>query len=382
MTKLIRLSIVFIVLASSQMAVSAPLICEWKNVKMTESVSAETLKSYYEKLKAECDYTLEMSKVASKLASVKRPIENLNYYQGLRYVDLYSYEKARKENVPLNVVYQIKKEDYSVPVAQRSHLVWDNWTAGINTLPAVKNNLLAGQPFTLEMLMNIHKSFYTADESGEYGKVFSPGTLKPSNTPEISWALKEKIDETAANVNSINQFYVQLGLQPEAIVSNFDDYQTPDNKFQYSKVDTSFVQILAVKDGDLKPSHPAYIQAHMQQLERFVTYMIQKARVGRALTFNGHLFTPLEFALFVQQTLVRIHGFYDGNGRTSRYMQDLILALFDMPFISSGNIQANDMTSVLADYYKQAADSNLFQIQQLNSCTDKNNQNFDCQSIN
>lgn len=360
-----RLLIVFSVLATAQLAAATPRICQWENIQLTENIDATTLKAYYEKLKNECQYTLEMDKVKDKLALAGRPIENTNYYQGLRYVDRYSYEKARKENVPLDVVFQIKKEDYAVPVDLRSHLVWNNWTAGINTLPSVKATLLSGQPFTLKMLSSIHKSFYTADESGEYGKVFYPGVLKTKDIGEISWPITQKLEETTANVNSINQTYVQLELQPE---DHFDS--------------ASFPQILLVKNGTLAPSHPAYIYYHMKNFENFVNDMIQKARMGKALTWKGQIFTPMEFALFVQQTVVRIHGFYDGNGRTSRYMQDLILSLFDMPFLPSGDIQSEDMTSTLPAYYKQAGLACNYQIQQLNLCADKNYQNFDCQSIN
>ena len=53
-----------------------------------------------------------------------------------------------------------------------------------------------------------------------------------------------------------------------------------------------------------------------------------------------------------------------------------------MPFISSGNLQADDMTSLFEDYYQQATQSNNEQINKLQSCSDEDNQSFDCRAIN
>lgn len=352
------------VLLITKVALAAgPLVCEWQNLKVTESINKNALKSYYAKLESECDYTKSMMKVSQKLAAAGRPMERLNYYQGLRYVDRYSFEKARKENVPLNVVFQIRKEDYEVPVSQRSHLVWDNWSKGINTLPTVKQQLLNGQTFNLEFFKQIHRSFYTADESGEYGMVLGPGTIKSAKDAEISWDLKTDEAQISENVDIINHMYLALGLEPQPFAAQ------------------GFTQIMVVQEGKLKPSHPAYSETHIKNLLSFLDHMVQNIRERKPLVWNGTIFTPRELALFVQQTIVRIHGFHDGNGRTSRYMQDLVLALFDMPFMPSGDLQHDDMTSLSNNYYEAATRASNHQVQALDACRDQSNQNFNCQFV-
>ncbi|AZZ36909.1 hypothetical protein CIK05_08935 [Bdellovibrio sp. qaytius] len=363
MKTIIALVTLSLAVLTSAQAMATPLVCAYKDIKLDEQINKTEAKAYYKKLEKECDYTKAMGRIASDLAAIKKPMNTLNYYQGLRYVDRYAYEKARKDNIPLNVVFQIKKEDYDVPVAQRSHLVWNNWTAGINTIPQYKQALLSGEAFTVDMFLSIHKTFYTQDESGEYGQVYSPGKLKNPNTPEISWPIKDHASDIKANLDIVNQMYLELGLQPAI-----------------SKDGVGFNQIIMATETDLKPSHPAYIRTHLKILANLVENMVQNIRDHRPLIWNGHVFTPIEFALFAQQTVVRIHGFYDGNGRMSRYLQDLILDMFDMPFIASGDLYADDMTSPLEDYYEKAMKSNSQQIDALESCRN-NSSNFNCETI-
>lgn len=364
MKNLVRFAVSFLVLIISQVALATPLVCSWQAVKVKDpSFSRSTLREYYRKVEFECEYTLKMNKVYQKLAEMGRPMGRLNYYQGLRYVDRYSYEKARRENVPLNVVFQIKPEDYAVPVSQRSHLVWDNWSKGIRTLHLVKDQLRNGQPLTLEFFKQIHRSFYTADESGQYGMVMGPGTIKSAKDAEISWDLKTNEAQIAENVGTINHLYLTLGLEPQPVAAQ------------------GFTQIMVVQNGQLKPSHPVYSETHIKNLLSFLDRMIQNIRERKPLVWNGKIFTPRELALFVQQTIVRIHGFHDGNGRTSRYMQDLVLALFDMPAIPSGDLQVDDMTMLSENYYELATRASEQQLQVLDACTDSRNQNFDCQLV-
>lgn len=372
MKNLVRFTASFTVLLITKVVVAAPLVCEWQNIKVTEPIAKESLKSYYDQLDSECEYAKSMAKVSQKLAAMGRPMERLNYYQGLRYVDRYSFEKARKENIPLNVIFQIKKEDYELPVGQRSHLVWDNWSKGINTLPVVKEQLLNGQPLTLEYFKQIHRSFYTADESGEYGMVQAPGTIKNARDAEISWTVKEENHKDIINsVESINSYYEMLNLLPSS--SGREGY------WQILKFEID--QLTPSHPAYLKPSHPAYSEAHVKILLSFLDRMIQNIRERKPLVQYRKIFTPRELALFVQQTIVRIHGFHDGNGRTSRYMQDLILAMFDMPAIPSGDLQVNDMTTRLEDYYELATRASNNQVNVLNACRDRDNQNFDCQFV-
>ena len=365
-----KASLSFIVLISltiAKSALAAPAICDLQNISIKGQFSSDVVDDYDSKLKKECRYTEKMQLIANDLQKMNRPMVNLNYYTGLRYVDRYSYEKAKKEQIPLAVVFQIKKEDYEKPVAQRSRLVWDNWTAGVQQISRIKQSIFSGKKIDLEYFLSVHKGFYTiGDESGEYGKVYQPGLLKDAYTSEINWTITQsKKNQIEPDIEKTNAFYEKMGLTPEFI----------PNK-------SAFKEIHRVEGEYLSPAHPVYIVAHIEKLIEFMNVMFEKAVAKKPLIWKDKVFTPLELALFIQQDIVRIHGFYDGNGRTSRLWQEVVLSLFDMPFISSGNLQADDMTLTLEEYYKQAADSNSQQIHVLESCTSKHNDSFDCQQIN
>lgn len=85
------------------------------------------------------------------------------------------------------------------------------------------------------------------------------------------------------------------------------------------------------------------IKKYLSWLSIFVDYNIQEYRQNRALV------APIELAAFVQKTLVSLHPFHDGNGRTSRVVQNLIMEEFNMPFVPGGDLQ-NDVMSKLSIY--------------------------------
>jgi hypothetical protein len=62
--------------------------------------------------------------------------------------------------------------------------------------------------------------------------------------------------------------------------------------------------------------------------------------------------SPVELAAFVQRWFVTIHPFSDGNGRTSRAVQDILLFGFELPFAPAGDLY-NDATIEWESYLEQ-----------------------------
>src|SRR5690606_34815876 len=118
--QVLRLFILFPVvlgnLIFSNIAYSSISICDWDQARIPSSISTEKLVPYFEKLKSECEYSQKFSELSQKLRAIGKHVEKLNYYQGLRYVDRYAYNQARKNNIPLPVVFQLKDEDYNLPI--------------------------------------------------------------------------------------------------------------------------------------------------------------------------------------------------------------------------------------------------------------------------
>lgn len=84
---------------------------------------------------------------------------------------------------------------------------------------------------------------------------------------------------------------------------------------------------LQVFVGDFTPPAAKELPEHMEQL-------VDWLNSEEALALH-----PIEFAALAHYRLVAIHPFYDGNGRTSRLLMNLILMQAGFPPVS---IEVND----------------------------------------
>lgn len=90
--------------------------------------------------------------------------------------------------------------------------------------------------------------------------------------------------------------------------------------------------------------------------------------------------SPLQFVARIQRSYVAIHPFRQGNGRMSRYLQDLILAKLDMPLIPGGYLQ-NDLSVSLKEYQSSTLLAVKNILSRLESCLDPKNKTLECQSL-
>jgi len=79
--------------------------------------------------------------------------------------------------------------------------------------------------------------------------------------------------------------------------------------------------------------------------------------------------SPIEFAAYIQKKFVSLHPFHEGVGRTSRYIQDLILGYFGLPYIPGnfGKLQ-EDVTLPTIDYIKETVASTSAILELLEGC--------------
>ena len=92
---------------------------------------------------------------------------------------------------------------------------------------------------------------------------------------------------------------------------------------------------------------------------------------------------PTEFAAAVQKWFVTIHPFSDGNGRTSRAIEDFILSSFKLPYAPGGDLQNDAMedydTYINNTYIKMDA-----MLTKLESCVDQykaGHVSFECRTV-
>ena len=76
---------------------------------------------------------------------------------------------------------------------------------------------------------------------------------------------------------------------------------------------------------------------HMFWMNAFIKTTLDSYTNGKPLM------APVEMAAMVQKWFVTVHTFADGNGRTSRAIQDMLLENFDLPFVPGGDLQNDAM---------------------------------------
>ena len=77
--------------------------------------------------------------------------------------------------------------------------------------------------------------------------------------------------------------------------------------------------------------------------------------------------TPLQVVADLQRRYIAIHPFHEGNGRMSRFIQDMLLQLFKLPPSPAGDLQS-DVLTTNAVYRKETVEAFKLAMTNLESC--------------
>lgn len=317
--------------------------------------------SYQQKLDQECALYKKYSSVRSKVAQFGANLEDISLYQVLRYVERDRYENAAATEIPVELIYQTTKAGYKLPQSQQSAEIWRNFAVGIRSLEPARDALMSGTPFTLKAFQAIHRGFYTEScESGDFAHIPNPGEFRPQQKNGNPWWKFDNLQaaQTAkAAVDLINAGYDNMALVPNV------DTEDHDREANYPL--RVILEKLEIHSGDDRIN-----PIHMKNLMVFLNKMMDQGRQNQHMVWRGRLLTPTELAFFVQQFYVHVHPFYEGNGRTSRFLQELIWTSFDMPHGSSGDLMDIDVLTPHRDYYLKAIQKTSEQMDQVEACVE------------
>ena len=368
-----------ILLATLALTLTAPAFaisdsCTLAKVALpAHKMSSEEVKSYQDKLAQECELTQNYRAIREKLQNkYKISLEKITEYQAMRFVVRADFERAKTSDTPIQKVYQIKRADYNLPVEQRSSVIWDNWEAGMTQLKKYRDKALAGHSFSIIDLMKVHEGFFTlSKEEGDDAWNPMEGLFKPAVMNDNYWWNFNSIDESAAAkkvVGEINAEYRKLGLTQDTGNDDLDNIlrvksalkrQPPEKKDVVEYVD-------AIYSGDSRANRD-----HVSSIFQFINATLALALENKHIVWNGQLLTPMEVAYLSQKFYVGVHPFAEGNGRTSRFILELLLTAFDMPHGSSGDLMSNDVLMNFKDYYDLAYKSNVKLIDKMNDCAEQ-----------
>ncbi len=311
-------------------------------------VSSLELSSYKEKMRSECELSEKYQQMMLKARKFGITLEHISEYQALRYVDRAFYEGARASNTPVPVIYQLRKADYQKDIAQRSTIIWDGFLIGARQLEVERARIADGGRLELQDLSRLQRGFYTlSDEAGDFSHTHTPGVMKPASPNDRHWwRLKaEEVDRVRSIVADVNETFAAYGFIKTGLAGLYGDV------FQNEIISVRPTEDggVGVYGGDSRAS-----QALLQNWLKLLNGALAQARAGQHMVWNNRLVTPAEVAMMSQQLFVDIHPFTEGNGRTSRLIQEMVLTLFGLPHGSSGDLMENDVLTRQSEYYSQA----------------------------
>ena len=340
--------------------------CDLRKISLPNSFTSTNAQVYYQRLDQECKLQNAFIETQKKLAEYEVRPENVTIYQALRYVDRGFYEAAKQNNTPVSLIYQRHKSDYA-SAETKTQDIWKNWSTGILQLELNVDRITQGQKFTLTDLQQVHRGFYQydpiantfkySDESGDFSHIPYPGKLKPAYDHDNPWWAFRTDEERLKNieiVNNVNNFYKNLGL-----LSNI------------SSSDPLVNNIFNIKDNSIYSGDTRANEQHVQDILNMVNTLLEQSRNGQHMIWQNKLFTPAELAFFVQQFYVRVHPFFEGNGRTSRFLQELIMRSFNLPHGSSGDLMNDDVLTEHDQYYQKAMNKTFDLLTEVNRCADE-----------
>lgn len=348
-----------LIYSSEAFSQSLPHVCSLKNQVVTSAlVTSEQIKQYHEQLQQECELAKKYEDLNAKALKKGLKATDFTEYQAMRFVQRTWFEKAKAENKPVEKTYQSFKETYKLNISEQTTSVWDNWAFGIQNLDYDLKRLASGELFSVTDLKKAHRNFFPfyplVTEKGDFAHEPYPGVLKArlfkANYDQEGywWVLQEsEVLSVEEKVKAINEYYQNLNIlaqAPEDVPSYVKDVlsvrQRPSRKNPAEVV-------WAIHSGsDIVNRDNVFLML------KTMNNLLLQARQGQPMQLGEILLTPAKLAFFIQQLYVRIHPFYEGNGRTSRYLQELIMLSFGLPHGASGDLMDDDVLTFDADYYK------------------------------
>lgn len=303
-------------------------------------------------------------------ASKQINIDEIAEYRVIRFVDRHNWERAK--------ISRIKPEQ----IYQPAPATWSVWDAGIREVirvGGVKGQLNNGFELNEDNIAYINKVLLFNEQMnlnikgqgtdstlkpGEYRKVTSTGVGFRSGGRDYSPMI-------AASEESMNRLQAHWeSLMGATFSSLLQSTGSPHHNGANLRSGMKANETLSFVS--YAPS--ANVPAALDWIKNFISLNLQRYRDGNPVL------SPMELATVAQKWFVSIHPFSDGNGRTSRAIQDLILAHFEMPFVPGGDLQ-DDATAVYEDYLQRTYAKTEALLTALELCLTVNTAAYHCQTV-
>lgn len=331
-------------------------------------LSAQACDEALKKFPRDCSIQDRFVALKNAYAAQGTNIDEIAEYRVIRFVDRYNWERAKDSQVKPKDIYKPSPDTW---------LVWDSGIREVMATAGGKNGLLNSYVLNEDTISVINRNLLTNQGMNIKDRI-TDQTLKPGEY--------RKPTNTGVGFQGGNKNYQAAIERSEASMDRFQQRWE-------SEMGATFSQLL--KEAGAQNVEGAHLRSGMSQAggAGFVSYApsseVQKEIewITNFIKINLEQYkkgtpvlSPMELATVVQKWFVSVHPFSDGNGRTSRAIQDVILANFDMPVVPGGDLQ-EDATAVYEDYMEETYKKTEKLLAALELCQTRNAEAFQCQTV-
>ncbi len=194
-----------------------------------------------------------------------------------------------------------------------------------------------GFRFRLSDLKALHKQVISKNITGAGDKLFftkglypNPGEFRNKGHLTSGFFVKKSWKYGRKEKKEIKSFE-ELGTNGKSLITS-TLVRLPGTKYYRGRV--KYVESKNV---------PKEMKAFFQELNSDTNNFFKSSKTLRA---------PIELVADAQRKYVAIHPFHEGNGRMSRYLQDILLEFIGLPYTLSGDLQ-EDIVNTKNNYRKQ-----------------------------
>lgn len=303
------------------------------------SVMAVACDDLLQQFPRDCSLQDRLRSVKAALKSKGVDADEVAEYRVLRFVDRYSWEKAKTARTAPDNIYN------------PAPATWEVWDAGMRQIFANPDIHMTDADFSaMNRVLLTNGSDNIKDPNTDRTK--KPGEFRTGNDLGIGFCHANVKDsnpilEKSSRSNMIfqNRWEQKTGMNFKQLMKE-NGALAPESASLQAKMTQSENPNCQAPNSWVNFIPTREVQQQLSWLRVFTETNLQLIRDGRAAA------SPIELAAFVQRWFVTIHPFSDGNGRTSRAVQDVLLAGFAMPFAPAGDLY-NDATTEWESYLEQ-----------------------------
>lgn len=296
-----------------------------------------------EKFSRDCWMQDRLAKIREEYAKIGVDVDEIGEYKVLRFIDRNSWEKAKTfKKAPLDI--------YDPAPA-----TWRVWERGIDSLFRNKQNkdvLFSQLSLDQNTFAHINTVLLTDGTTSIKDKITDqskkPGEFRSYSDKGVGFCAGNENESSyrmgiRRSEDSMERFQKRweslLGVEFSEIVKK-ENGPNPRRADLKSGMYISSATCRGSRGVYIGYSPSSHVGDQIEWIRIFIKANLEAYQRGEPVL------APIELAAVVQKWFVSTHPFADGNGRTSRGIQDLIMANFGLPFVPAGDLQNDAMEEV------------------------------------